>query len=154
MIAVGSAHATAQSTVLHLGIVLKWLQYSSAHYSLDCSMGPFINLPHSGNSNLGQLQLDHWLLCADLSADPVHGVISRARPWSQRLVMWPRLLSLMCLCLIQGLVKAPCTQPSSRLTNSESPSTQYLRTLVPKTIPLVVFGTRVLKYWVLGPSGK
>ena len=35
----------------------------------------------------------------------------------------------------------------------EGPSTQYLRTLVPKTIPLMVFATRVLKYWVLGPSG-
>ena len=35
----------------------------------------------------------------------------------------------------------------------EGPSTQYLRTLVPKTIPLMAFGTRVLKYWVLGPSG-
>ena len=32
-------------------------------------------------------------------------------------------------------------------------STQYLRTLVPKTRPLVVFGSRDLKYWVLGPSG-
>ena len=40
----------------------------------------------------------------------------------------------------------------------EGPSTQYLRTLVPKSIPaipLMAFGTRVLKYWVLGlgPSG-
>ena len=33
----------------------------------------------------------------------------------------------------------------------EGPSTQYLRLLVPKTIPLV--GTKDLKYWVLGPSG-
>ena len=32
------------------------------------------------------------------------------------------------------------------------PSTQYLRLLVPKAIPSMVFGTRVLKYWVLGPS--
>ena len=31
--------------------------------------------------------------------------------------------------------------------------TQYLRTLVPRTIPLMVFGIRVHKYWVLGPSG-
>ena len=35
----------------------------------------------------------------------------------------------------------------------EGPSTQCLRILVPKTIPFMVFGTRVLKYWVLGPSG-
>ena len=33
----------------------------------------------------------------------------------------------------------------------EGPSTQYLRTLVPKTIPLMAFGTRVLKHRVLGP---
>ena len=31
----------------------------------------------------------------------------------------------------------------------EGPSTQYLRTPVPKTE-----GTGVLKYWVLGPSGR
>ena len=35
----------------------------------------------------------------------------------------------------------------------EGPSTQYSRTLGPKTIPLMAFGTKVLKYWVLGPSG-
>ena len=35
----------------------------------------------------------------------------------------------------------------------ECPRTQYFRTLVPKTMPLMAFGTRVLKYWVLGPCG-
>ena len=35
----------------------------------------------------------------------------------------------------------------------ESPSTQYSRTLVPNAIPSTVFGTRVPKYWALGPSG-
>ena len=35
----------------------------------------------------------------------------------------------------------------------EGPSTQYLRTLVPKAIEGMVFGIRVLKYCVLGPSG-
>ena len=34
----------------------------------------------------------------------------------------------------------------------EGPSTQYFRTLVPKTIEGMIFGTRSLKYWVLGPS--
>ena len=34
-----------------------------------------------------------------------------------------------------------------------STSTQYLRPLVPKTIPLMVLGTRDLKYRVLGPFG-
>ena len=35
----------------------------------------------------------------------------------------------------------------------EGPSTQYLRTLVPKTIKGIVCGTRDLKHWVLGLSG-
>ena len=35
----------------------------------------------------------------------------------------------------------------------EGPSTQYLRFLVPTATPFLVFGTRVLKCWVLGPSG-
>ena len=38
-------------------------------------------------------------------------------------------------------------------TTPEGSTTQYLRSLVPKTILLMVFGTRVLKYWVLGRSG-
>ena len=33
------------------------------------------------------------------------------------------------------------------------PRTLYLRILVPKTIPSMAFGTRVLKYGVLGPFG-
>ena len=36
----------------------------------------------------------------------------------------------------------------------EGPSTQYERTLVPKTMKSIVFGTRNLKYWLLGPSGS
>ena len=35
----------------------------------------------------------------------------------------------------------------------EGPSTQYLRSLVHKATKSMVFGTRVLQYWVLGPSG-
>ena len=35
--------------------------------------------------------------------------------------------------------------------NPESPSTQYLRSLVPNTIESMVFGTRTLENWVLGP---
>ena len=41
--------------------------------------------------------------------------------------------------------------PSKRAT--QGPSTQYSRTLVPNTFKGMVFGTRVLKYWLLGPSG-
>ena len=35
----------------------------------------------------------------------------------------------------------------------ESPSTRYLRLLVPETVLSMVFGTRQLKSWLLGPSG-
>ena len=37
-------------------------------------------------------------------------------------------------------------------TYPEGPSTQHLRTLVPNTSKGMVFRTRDLKYWVLGPS--
>ena len=47
-----------------------------------------------------------------------------------------------------------CFRTLAPLYLPEGPSTQYLRSLVPKTILLMVFGTRVLKYWVLGPSGS
>ena len=40
------------------------------------------------------------------------------------------------------------------ICHPEGPHTQYLGTLVPKTIPLMALGIRVLKYWVLGPSGS
>ena len=43
--------------------------------------------------------------------------------------------------------------PMLLLACPEGPSTQCLRLLVPKTIPLMLLGTRILKYWVLGPSG-
>ena len=36
----------------------------------------------------------------------------------------------------------------------KGPSSQYLRTLVSKSISLMVFGTRVLKDWVLGPTAE
>ena len=39
-------------------------------------------------------------------------------------------------------------------TSPKGPSTQYRRTLVPKTLPLMAFGTRVLEDWVLGPLGR
>ena len=38
-------------------------------------------------------------------------------------------------------------------TSPEGPSTQYLRTLVPKTQKGMVLKTRILEYWLLGPSG-
>ena len=44
-----------------------------------------------------------------------------------------------------------CTEGAE---NPEGSSTQYLRSLVPKTIPLMVFGTKGLKYMVLGPFGS
>ena len=48
------------------------------------------------------------------------------------------------------------TSPFPRTNNNynpEGPSTQYLSSLVPNTIQSMVFGTRSLKYWLLGPSG-
>ena len=39
------------------------------------------------------------------------------------------------------------------LVSPEGPSTQYLKTLVSKTSKGMVYGTRSLKRWVLGPSG-
>ena len=46
-------------------------------------------------------------------------------------------------------------RPSTNHTTHipEAPSTQYVRTLVPKAIKGMDFGTRVPQYWVLGPSG-
>ena len=40
------------------------------------------------------------------------------------------------------------------LASPEGSSTQYLRSLAPRTIKGIVFGTRVPQYWVLGPFGK
>ena len=37
-------------------------------------------------------------------------------------------------------------------TDPEGPDSQYLRLPVPKSSKAVVFGTRGLKHWVLGPS--
>ena len=48
--------------------------------------------------------------------------------------------------LLRPLQKVFFCMPSSR-------GSKVLRFLVPKTRPLVVFGTGVLRYWVLGPSG-
>ena len=42
---------------------------------------------------------------------------------------------------------------SEELYNPEGPSTQYSRFLVPKTLPLMAFGTSVLEYWYLDPLG-
>ena len=44
--------------------------------------------------------------------------------------------------------------PKSETGSPEGPRTQYLRLLVPKTILLMVFGNRILRYWILGPSAK
>ena len=39
------------------------------------------------------------------------------------------------------------------LHHPKGPSAQHLRTLVPNSLNCMVFGTRNLKYWVIGPSG-
>ena len=43
--------------------------------------------------------------------------------------------------------------PAGTQSLPEGPCNQYMRLPVPKTMPSMVFGTRVLEYWVLGPSG-
>ena len=52
-------------------------------------------------------------------------------------------------CPLEGYVNLYVRRCNT--SSPEGPSTQYLRTLVPKTIPLMVFRTRVLKYWVFDP---
>ena len=47
----------------------------------------------------------------------------------------------------------PGPKQRTMLNYPEGASTQYLRTLVPKAIKGMAFGKRILKYWVLGPSG-
>ena len=49
--------------------------------------------------------------------------------------------------------RTPGQYPVHLISIPEGPSTQYLWTLVPNTIKGMVFGTRDLKHWVLGPSG-
>ena len=51
----------------------------------------------------------------------------------------------------------PGSIPEALTNNKHIPRgyrTQYLRSLIPKTIQGIVFGARVPKYWVLGGSGK
>ena len=43
---------------------------------------------------------------------------------------------------------------SEAFASTEGPSTQYLRLPVPKTILLMVVGTRDLKHWYLDPLGS
>ena len=50
--------------------------------------------------------------------------------------------------------KGPSAQIEGIYTNPEGPSTQYLRILVLNTTESMVFGTKDLKYWLLGPSEK
>ena len=54
---------------------------------------------------------------------------------------------------VETLCADPKSKPSTRPTEVHGPSTQHLRTLVPKTIKGIVFGSRNLEYWVIGPSG-
>ena len=57
------------------------------------------------------------------------------------------------LCSTRSARTLQTNAPSLQLACSEGQSTQYSRPLVPKTIEGMVFGTRNLKYLVLGPSG-
>ena len=65
---------------------------------------------------------------------------------------WTLGVSVAALCCSKNFLGL--VHPKGPSANPESPSTQYLRTLVPTNVPLIVFGTNGLEYWVLGPSGK
>ena len=58
------------------------------------------------------------------------------------------------LLQIQGTSLEPLLKAFCTIHVPEGPSTKYLRTLVPKACLCMVFGTRDLKCWVLGPSGQ
>ena len=56
-------------------------------------------------------------------------------------------------CLLLRILTSTCSC-SFICINPEGPSTQHLRTLVPKPINGMASEPRVLKYWVLGPFGS
>ena len=58
-----------------------------------------------------------------------------------------------CLHLGPPAKASSCQFAHPTVHDPEGPSSQYLRTLVPKAIKAMVLGTRDLTYWVLGPSG-
>ena len=63
-----------------------------------------------------------------------------------------RKRSSICCCLQATPARNP-RRLGSFLDHSRGPSTQYLRFLAPKTILLVVLGTRNLRRWACGPIG-
>ena len=54
---------------------------------------------------------------------------------------------------VPGSEKLGARDSKQSLLIPEDRSTQYLRTLAPKAMKSLVFGTRVLKHWVLDPLG-
>ena len=50
--------------------------------------------------------------------------------------------------------RSSCSTKKKVMTIPEGPSTQHLRSLVPNTIRAWFWGTRNLKYWVLGLRGN
>ena len=47
---------------MHVGIVLNYCQYGVLYLGSYYNTGPYINFPHSGNSNLGKLPCTSWPL--------------------------------------------------------------------------------------------
>ena len=72
------------------------------------------------------------------------------------LPQFPRFCDRQTVLLLLRIPRSTHTVvPSQNLSNTQVPSTQYLKTLVPKTIQCMVFGTRDLKYWTSrDPPGK
>ena len=67
--------------------------------------------------------------------------------------MEPRCIWLMFTALTRGVFLISEAAYVGSPDSPEGPSIQKERTLVPGAVPLMVFGTRDLKYWIFGPSG-
>ena len=73
--------------------------------------------------------------------------------WSPILICTPAPAQIQIKPVTWRLLSWVGSQPP--LQDPEGPSTQYFRTLVPNTIQgMGYWDQRVLKYWVLGPSGR
>ena len=88
----------------------------------------------------GRLSRRIFVGCDHASLDSIFATSGQVRPRKARVSL-------------ARLVRVSSAGCAVFLSFPEGPSSQYLRFLVPKTILFMVFGTRVLSYWVLGPSG-
>ena len=109
----------------------------------------------SGSCVLGRLSLcDNVLMRSICSSRCIRFLALRVRALNRRAVLESRQLSAH-LVSIPGRVRGDTKMDMKHhgtITHRMQVITQYLRSLVSKAIPLMVFGTKVLRYWVLGPA--